>query len=391
MDRRLTFLFALAAGVAVGNLYLAQPLLDLIAGDLGASTTSAGWLITATQVGYAAGVLLIVPLGDVVDRRRLVPGMLMCSAAALVFCAAAPTIGVLLVAVTFLGLTTVSGQILTPLAGDLADDSRRGRVVGTVASGILTGILTSRTISGLVADVAGWRAIFLVAAAGAAVLAVSLYRALPPLAPKTRLPYRALIASVAVLAMRERTVRWTLVLGATGFAAFTMFWTSLTFLLSAPPFSYPVSVIGLFGLAGLVGALAAQRAGRLHDRGWSLPATGVAWLVVLVSFVVAGLAGSSVAVLLVAVVGLDAALQGLAILNQTRVFAVSREARSRINTAFVVCNFVGAALGSAAATTLWSTGGWTAVTTAGVVLSCVGLTIWATGRRSALVVATSGP
>jgi predicted MFS family arabinose efflux permease len=242
-----------------------------------------------------------------------------------------------------------------------------------------------------VADVAGWRAIFLVAAAGAAVLAVSLYRALPPLAPKTRLPYRALIASVAVLAMRERTVRWTLVLGATGFAAFTMFWTSLTFLLSAPPFSYPVSVIGLFGLAGLVGALAAQRAGRLHDRGWSLPATGVAWLVVLVSFVVAGLAGSSVAVLLVAVVGLDAALQGLAILNQTRVFAVSREARSRINTAFVVCNFVGAALGSAAATTLWSTGGWTAVTTAGVVLSCVGLTIWATGRRSALVVATSGP
>ncbi|MEV4623850.1 MFS transporter [Asanoa sp. NPDC049573] len=392
MDRRLTFLFAVAAGAAVGNLYWAQPLLDLIAGDFGSSAAGTGWLITSTQVGYAVGVLLIVPLGDVVDRRRLVAGMLLCSAAALVLCALAPSLGVLLVAVCLLGLTTVAGQILTPLAGDLADDDRRGRVVGTVASGILTGILISRTISGLVAEVAGWRAIYLVAAVLAAALGALFHRVLPPLPPKTRVRYPALIASVAVVALRERTVRWTLVLGATGFAAFTMFWTSLTFLLSAPPYSYPVSVIGLFGLAGLAGALAAQRAGRLHDRGWSLPATGAAWLVVLVSFVVAGLAGgSSVAVLLVAVVGLDAALQGLAILNQTRVFAVSREARSRINTAFVVCNFAGAALGSAAATSLWSAGGWSAVTAAGVVLSCVGLTIWATGRRGALVVATSRP
>ncbi len=388
----LTFSFAVAAGAAVGNLYWAQPLLDLIAQDLDTSTATAGWLVTATQIGYAAGIVLIVPLGDVLDRRRLIPLTLLCSAVALVACAVAPSFGILLAAITLLGLTTVSGQLLTPLAGDLADDADRGRVVGTVASGILTGILVSRTVSGLVADAAGWRAIYVVAAVTAVLLAALLYRAIPPLAPRASLRYPALIASVATVVAQERTVRWTLVLGATGFAAFTMFWTALTFLLSAPPFDYPVSVIGLFGLAGLAGAVAAQRSGRLHDRGWSLPATGAAWAVVLASFVGAAFAGRSVVGILIVVVTLDVALQALGILNQLRVFAVSHEARSRLNTALVTSNFIGGALGSAAATVLWSAGGWTAVAVAGVVLSCLALAVWAAGRRGALVVAPSaGP
>jgi predicted MFS family arabinose efflux permease len=385
-------LFAVAAGAAVGNLYWAQPLLDLIAQDLDTSTATAGWLVTATQIGYAAGIVLIVPLGDVLDRRRLIPLTLLCSAVALVACAVAPSFGILLAAITLLGLTTVSGQLITPLAGDLADDADRGRVVGTVASGILTGILVSRTVSGLVADAAGWRAIYVVAAVTAVLLAALLYRAIPPLAPRASLRYPALIASVATVVAQERTVRWTLVLGATGFAAFTMFWTALTFLLSAPPFDYPVSVIGLFGLAGLAGAVAAQRSGRLHDRGWSLPATGAAWAVVLASFVGAAFAGRSVVGILIVVVTLDVALQALGILNQLRVFAVSHEARSRLNTALVTSNFIGGALGSAAATVLWSAGGWTAVAVAGVVLSCLALAVWAAGRRGALVVAPSaGP
>jgi predicted MFS family arabinose efflux permease len=385
MTTGLTFLFAVAGGAAVGNLYWAQPLLDLIADDLHASSASAGWLITLTQLGYAAGILFIVPLGDILNRRRLIPVMMLCSAVALVACAAAPSFGVLLAAITALGLTTVSGQILTPLAGDLATDEDRGRIVGTVASGILTGILVSRTISGLVADVAGWRAIYLVAAVAAVAFAALLHHAIPALEPKAHLAYPALLASVVAVVVRERTIRWTLVLGATGFATFTMFWTSLTFLLSAPPFSYPVSVIGLFGLAGLAGAIAAQRAGRLHDRGWSLPATGAAWAVVLVSFLVAAFSGRSVVLILVVVVALDVALQAVGILNQLRVFAVSHEARSRINTAFVTSNFIGGAIGSAAASVLWSTGGWTAVTIAGMVLSCFALAVWAAGRRDALV------
>lgn len=266
ISRGLTLLFAIAGGAAVANLYWAQPLLDFIARDLHASASLAGWLVTATQIGYAVGILLIVPLGDVMDRRRLIPLMMLIGAVALVGCALAPSIGVLLVAITALGVGTVSGQILAPLAGDLADDASRGRVVGTVAFGILIGTLISRMVSGLVASIAGWRAVFVVAAAAAVVFAVLLYRAIPSMEPKLRMPYPALIASVGRVVRQERMVRWTLVLGATGFSVFTMFWTALTFLLSAPPFSYPVSVIGLFGLAGLAGAMAAQGAGGSGSR-----------------------------------------------------------------------------------------------------------------------------
>ncbi len=387
MARGLTLLFAVAGGAAVGNLYWAQPLLDFIARDLNASPVAAGWLVTATQLGYAAGILFIVPLGDVLDRRRLIPLMMLGATAALALCAVAPSFGVLLVALTLVGLTTVSGQLLTPLAGDLADDAHRGRVVGTVVSGILIGILVSRTISGLVADAAGWRAIYALAAAAAVLFAAVLYRAIPTVPPKARMAYPALIASVMTVVLRERTVRWTLVLSAAGFAMFTMFWTALTFLLSGPPFRYPVSVIGLFGLVGLAGAVAAQRSGRFHDRGWSLPATGAALALTLVTFVVAAFSGRSLVLILIVVLVLDVALQALGILNQLRVFAVSGEARSRLNTAYVTCNFLGGALGSAAAAVLWSAGGWTAVAIAGVVLSGFALAVWALGRRGPLVVA----
>ena len=196
MSRALTLLFAVAGGVAVGNLYWSQPLLDFIATDLHASTASAGWLVTATLLGYAAGILLIVPLGDVVNRRRLLLAMMLCASVALVLCAVAPTMGLLLITVTLLGFTTVGGQILIPLSADLADDARRGHVVGTVASGIIIGILVSRSISGLVADLAGWRAIYLAAAVVNIALAVALYRALLPVPPKARMAYPALIASV---------------------------------------------------------------------------------------------------------------------------------------------------------------------------------------------------
>lgn len=387
MSRTLTMLLAVTGGVAVGNLYWAQPLLEVIGRDLHVSNGAAGWLVTATQLGYALGILLVVPLGDALDRRRLIPLMLICSAVALLGCAVAPTFGTLLVAITLLGLTTVAGQIAAPLAGDLAAPADRGRVVGTVISGMLTGILISRTLSGLVAAATGWRVIYVVAAIAAVVLAALLYRTIPVLPAKERIGYPALLASIGTVIRRERTVRWTLVLGAIQFGLFTMFWTALTFLLSAPPFSYPVSVIGLFGLFGLAGAIAAQRAGRLHDRGWSIPATGAGWALALVSFGLAAVGGQQVAVLILAVVALDIAIQSLNILNSTRLFAVAGEARSRVNTATVTINFVAGAIGSAAAGLLWSAGGWTAVTTTGLGFCGLGLAIWAAGRRGPLVVA----
>lgn len=384
MTRGLTALFAVAAGLAVGNLYWAQPLLGFIAGDLHVSVSTAGWLVTATQLGYALGVLLIVPLGDVLDRRRLIPIMLLCSAAALAACAVAPSFPVLLGAMAALGATTVAGQLLTPLSGDLAGDGERGRVLGIVVSGVLTGVLVSRTVSGLVSDVAGWRIVFGGAAVAAIVLAGVLRRAIPVLPPRDRVGYAALIGSVFTVIARERTARWTLALGGTGFAAFTMFWTSLTFLLSVEPFGYSTTVIGLFGLAGLAGAIAAQRVGRLHDRGWATPAVGVAAVLLTLSYLVAGLGGHSVVLIVVAVVLLDVAVQALNVLNQVRMFAVAPGARSRLNTAFVTGNFIGGAIGSSAATLLWSAGGWSAVTATGVGLGAVTVLIWLAGRRGPL-------
>nr|WP_221374223.1 MFS transporter [Actinoplanes polyasparticus] len=385
MTRRLTLLFAVAAGAAVANLYWSQPLLDLIADDVNAGPAAAGWLITATQLGYAAGILFLVPLGDVVERRRLVRTILLCSAGAALLCAVAPSLGLLTGALVLLGVTAVSGQILAPLAGDLADDADRGHVVGTVISGILVGILISRTVAGLVAGVAGWRAIYVIAALIAVGSAVVLSRRIPVLPAREHIPYRSLIASVGQVLRRERTARWTVVLAATAFGAFTMFWTALTFLLSSPPYHYSVQAIGLFGIAGLAGALAAQRAGRLHDRGLSLPATGVAWALLLVAFGLALAGRNSVVAIVIAVVLLDAAAQTIGILNQTRLFALAPGARSRLNTVYVTSNFLGGAAGSATATLLWSAGGWVAVCVAGLAASAFALAVWAVGRRGALV------
>lgn len=381
-----TLLFAVAGGAAVGNLYWAQPLLDEIASSLGTSAAVAGLLVTLTQVGYALGILLVVPLGDVLDRRRLIPGVLVASAVALLFAAVAPSFAVLLVALALVGLTTVAGQLLIPLAGDLADPASRGRVVGTIASGVLTGILVSRTVSGLVADAFGWRTIYVVAAVAALVFAVLLRRAIPELERRDRVRYPALIGSVFRAVAAHRAVRVTLVISSAVFAVFTMFWTALTFLLSAEPFGYSTSAIGLVGLAGLAGAVAAQRVGRLHDRGVSVPVTGAAIALVLVSLVVAGLGSRSIVVVLVAVVLLDVGVQATNVLNQTRLFAIDPAARSRLNTAFVTGNFIGGAIGSALASVLWNAGGWTAVTVGGAVLVGFALTVWAAHRRRGLVV-----
>ncbi|HEY0937596.1 MAG TPA: MFS transporter [Trebonia sp.] len=391
MTRGLLLLLAVAGGAAVGNLYWAQPLLDLIARDLHASPGAAGWLVTATQLGYALGVLLIVPLGDMLSRRRLIPVMLLLSAVALAACAAAPTFAVLLGAIAVLGVTTVSGQIIVPLAGDMAADAERGRVVGTVTSGVLTGILVSRSVSGLVAGAAGWRVIYAAAAVLAVVLAVVLAIRIPAMPARPHIRYGALLRSIGHAIAQQRTIRWSLVLGATQFGLFTLFWTALTFYLSARPYHYSVTEIGLFGLFGLAGALAAQRAGRLHDRGWSLPATGAGWALVLTAFVLVSFARTSLAILIVSVVLLDVAIQSLNILNATRLFAVAGGARSRVNTAMVVSNFVAGAIGSAAAGLLWSAGGWTAVTSTGVIFAAFGLGVWLLGRRGPLVLPRAEP
>lgn len=385
-----TLLFATAAGMAVGNLYWAQPLIEVIAAALRVPPSSAAVLVTVTQVGYALGILLVVPLGDVLDRRKLVPLVLVLSAAALLGAALAPTFAALLVALGGVGLTTVGAQLLTPLAGELAEPGRRGRVVGAVASGALIGILLSRAISGLVADLLGWQAIYVLAAAVTLALAAVLRAAIPPLEPREPVPYPRLLASVFGTVVRHRAALPTLLVCAAGFAVFSLFWTALTYLLTAPPFGYSAGGIGLLGLAGLAGAVAARRAGALHDRGWSVPATGAALALLALSLVGAWLARESIVALVVVVVVLDVAAQANLVLGQTRLFALSGTARSRLNTAFVVCDFLGGAAGSALAGPLWTAGGWTAVVGAALVLAGVGGVVWGLSRGRLAEVAHAG-
>ena len=284
------------------------------------------------------------------------------------------------------GVTTVAGQLLTPLAGDLAEPHMRGRVVGIVVSGLITGILVARIFSGLVAAAGGWRTVFFTGAGLVLVLAALLFRSIPRLGPKvTGSPYRAALRSVFSLVAHNRTLRVTMLFGAAGFGLFTTFWTALTFLLSAPPYRYSTGIIGLFGIAGVAGALAAQGAGRLHDHGWELPALGLAWLLVLGSWLITGFGAHQVVVLLLGIVVFDVGIQSQNILNQSRIFELSQAARSRLNTAYITGNFVGGAIGSAAATALWAAGGWTAVSLLGVAFSIACLVLWLVTRRGALI------
>jgi predicted MFS family arabinose efflux permease len=383
MTRARTFLFAVAGGAAVGSLYWAQPLLSQIAPSIGVDLASVGLLVTVTQIGYAVGVFFVVPLGDVRERRRLIPFFLAASAVTLVIAAVAPAYWLLLIAFTLVGATSVAGQMLSPLAGDLADPASRGRVVSTISSGILIGILFSRTISGVVADFLGWRAIYFIAAAITLVLAVLLWRGIPALKPRSTLRYPALLRSVLTTVVRYPAVLPTLLIGAATFGTFSMFWTALTFLLSAPPFSYSTSAIGLIGLAGLAGAMAARRAGTLHDRGWSTPASGAALLLLLASLGLAALGATSIIVLIIAILLFDVAAQATFVLSQTRLYSLDATARSRLNTAFVTSNFMGGAIGSALASVLWSWGGWIAVMAAGAVLTSLALCVWLFARTRA--------
>lgn len=382
MSRARTLLFAVAGGAAVGNLYWAQPLLEEMAAALRVSQAVAGLLVTVTQIGYAVGIFLVVPLGDVLNRRRLVPGVLVASGVALFAAAAAPTWTTALLALTAVGLTSVGAQLLIPLAGDLAVPQERGRVVGTIVSGVLVGILLSRTISGVVADLFGWRAIYVLAGVLAWAFAAVLLRVLPTLPSRDHLPYGRLLASVFTAVRSDRAVPVTLVLGSSGFAVFTSLWTAMTFLLTAPPFSYSLTTIGLVGFAGLAGALAARGAGRLHDRGLSVPVTGAALALALASLAIAALGQQSIVVLLVAVVLFDVATQAAMILNQTRLLSIDPEARSRMNTAFVTANFIGGAIGSAMAGVLWHHGGWRSVMAGGGAVLALALVVWFLNRRT---------
>lgn len=363
ISTRLAVLLSVAAGLAIGNLYWAQPLLSVIASEFGASASQGGFLVTATQIGYALGILLLVPLGDILERRGLLAGVMLATVLALLSCAAALSLSLLALALACLGFVTVSGQIIMPLAGDLADVDSRGRIVGIVASGITAGILFSRMLSGIAAQLWGWRAIYLMAAALNLAMAVIIRWRVPTVPARSHVAYRELLAGVFTAVKRHPAMRSILLKQGMIFGiAFNLFWTALTFLLSKEPFSYGTFQIGLVSLSGLTGAVAGVKLGKLQDKG--LGRQGMGWFIVMsaASMAAAAFMGESIlAIVLVAAV-FSLAVQGVGILSQAQLFALSDTERSRLNTAFVVSNFIFSAAGSFLAATLWNVGGWQSVT-----------------------------
>ena len=366
-------LLAVACGATVANLYYAQPLLDTIARALDVSPGTAGLLVTATQAGYVTGLLFIVPLGDLLQRRRLVSVLLALDALALAVAAAAPGFGVLAAALAVVGITSVAAQVLVPFASALAAEEERGRVVGRVMSGLLLGILLARTVAGLVTEIGGWRLIYALAAGAMLVLAVVLRRALPVVSAPARIPYPRLLASVGTLIREEPALRRRMAIGFLSMASFSGLWTVIAFLLSGPEYGFGEATIGLISLFGLAGAAMASFAGRAADRGHVVAGTRLAGAAVLAGWGLIALGESSLAALLAGIVILDLGIQATQILNQSVIFRLRPDARSRLNTAYMTCYFAGAVSGSAGASLAWERGGWGAVSTAGAVASALGL------------------
>ena len=383
MTTFLAGLFAICSGLAIGNLYWAQPLLVQITNGFGLSAASGGLLVTATQIGYALGILFLVPLGDFVRRKRLISIVMTLSVIALIACALSPSFIILSLSLFSMGIVTVSGQIILPLAGDLSKEEERGHIVGIVSSGITAGILFSRFVSGIIAGFWGWRSVYIIAAVLNLIMALVIIYVLPEIPRKNKLEsYKGLIFSVFTTFKRHKTlVRILLHSGLIFGLVFNIFWTSLTFLLSAEPFNYNTFQIGLVSLAGLVAAVAGLGLGKLQDKGLSVPALGIFIILSLVTMIGGYLFSDSIlAIVLIAAV-FSIAVQGISVLSQARLFALSDEERSRLNTVFVVNNFLFGAVGSALALFLWAQGGWSYVMIGAILISLMALIVWIFSRN----------
>ncbi|AWX31790.1 MFS transporter [Methanosphaera sp. BMS] len=384
MTTFLAVLFAVAGGLAIGNLYWAQPLLVQIMTSFGLSAANGGLLVTATQIGYALGILCIVPLGDFVQRKKLISIVMFLSVLTLVACALSPSFIILTLSLFSMGLVTISGQIILPLAGDLSKPGDRGRIVGIVSSGITTGILFSRFASGIIAGLWGWRSVYIIAAVLNLIMTIVILYVLPEIPVNNNLDsYKNLIISVFTTFKRHKVLPNILLHTGLIFGLiFNLFWTSLTFLLSGNPFNYNTFQIGVVSLSGLVAAVLGVGLGKLQDKGFSVPALGIFVLTTLITMIFGYIFSDSIiAIVLVAAI-FSIAVQGISVLSQARLFALADNERSRLNTVFVVNNFIFGAIGSALASFLWSFGGWSYVMLGAITISVIAFIVWLCSRKS---------
>ncbi len=368
-------LMAVATGLSAGGNYLNQPLLDLIAEHFGVSQSAAAVSVTVAQISYALGLLFLVPLGDVVDRRKLSVGLMALAAVGQALAGFSPGLSWLLVGTAMAGLFSVAAQVIVPFAASMADPSESGRVVGIVMGGLLTGILLARSISGLLSDVTGWQGVYRLASVLMLIAAAGLWRVLPRHSGTAGVSYLPALASMGVLVRRYPRLRVRSALGALSFASVSAVFATMTLLLTTE-FGFSAAQIGLIGLAGVAGALMASVAGRLADRGLVQWGTGIG-VVLLIAVWPLFMIGSHVwLVFVLAFVLVDLALQGVHVSNQNVVYALEPEARARINSIYMTTYFVGASVGSAVGTLAWKHYGWTGVCITGVVFAGLSLLVW---------------
>ena len=372
----LILLMSIATGLAVASNYYAQPLLDTIARNFSLSASTAGFIVTAAQLGYAAGLLFLVPLGDMFERRMLIVSMTLLAAGGMLITASSQSLGMLILGTALTGLFSVVAQILVPLAATLATPDKRGKVVGPIMSGLLLGILLARTVAGLLANLGGWRTVFWVASVLMALMAIALWRGLPKMKSDTHLNYPQLLGSVFSLFIHDKLLRTRAMLGCLTFANFSILWTSMAFLLAAPPFNYSEGMIGLFGLAGAAGALGARPAGGFADKGKSHLTTTMGLLLLLLSWLAIWLGHASVPMLIIGILVLDLTVQGVHITNQTVIYRIHPDARNRLTAGYMTSYFIGGAAGSLISASAWQHAGWAGVCLAGTTVAILNLLVW---------------
>lgn len=370
-------LLALSAGLAVASNYYIQPLVPQVAVDLGGQVDTGGFLVTVSQFGYLLGLVLFLPLGDLVDRRWLATGLMAATGIGLLAAAAAPTLAWMALCLAAFGTTSVVVQVLMTIAADVAEPARLGRTVGTVATGLLLGVLLARTAAGAVAEIAGWRGVYLSAGALVLALAAVLGVRLPNLPPAQRIGYRAQLGAVVALLAASPVLRRACWYGASTFGGFGLLWATLAPMLAGDPYHYSEGTIGLFGLAGVGGAVGALRGGRWFDRGLGRRVAPGAMVLGVIAFGLIAAGRASLAALIVGIVLLDFALQLVQVTNQGTIYGLDVP-RGRLTTAYMASRFVGGAVGSALGVLLYERAGWIASSAAGAALFCASLIVFLT-------------
>jgi predicted MFS family arabinose efflux permease len=389
LSSRTALLLAFVSGAAVANVYYAQPLLDDLGTQLDMSPAALGWVTTATQGGYLLGLVLAVPLGDRLDRRRMILVQLALTAVGLAGAAVAPTAVIFLACSAVFGAASTVVQVITAFAADASPDHRRGRTVGAVTGGVVVGILLARSASGLIADLWGWRSVFWVAALIMLALTGWLSRALPlDAAVKDTVPYRRSVISVIELTMRDRTFRVRSLIGGLMFASFGAVWGAIALPLAVTPWHLTAMQIGLFGIIGAAGALGATRAGRWADSGRAEVATGVMLLTLLASWLAIAQTPNSLLLLAFGLLVLDFAGQAVHVINQHLIVESDPAATTRLIGGYMVYYSIGTGGGALVATVAYARGGWTQASMVGAGLAAAALTVWAVDgllrRRSAV-------